>query len=184
VAAELEVRDAFFHAFGGMDFDAPHLPIKLVRVLARYPRAIPVTLRWLGRFVRRARLRALLRHGAQPITFVMHSFMDAEDVRPAWDGLQRGEISDDPRIRATQERLQACSYAMAHPESDTLVPACVQHAVLDPRENLALSNLLPSVDAEETGAPARAGAWRSSHEPRAAAISSSTVGRSSGPRLR
>ena len=35
-------------------------------------------------------------------------------------------------IRATQERLQACSYAMAHPEDGTLVPACAQHAVLDP----------------------------------------------------
>jgi hypothetical protein len=73
----------------------------------------------------------------------MHSFMDARDVRPAWELLQRGETSDDPRIRATQERLQACSYAMAHPESDTLVPACAQHGVLDPQENLELMKLLP-----------------------------------------
>ena len=69
--------------------------------------------------------------------------MDAKDVRPAWEGLQRGEISDDPRVRATQERLQACSYAMSHPESDTLVPACVQHSVLDSRENIKLMELLP-----------------------------------------
>ncbi|MBA2515601.1 MAG: radical SAM domain-containing protein, partial [Solirubrobacterales bacterium] len=77
------------------------------------------------------------------VTFVMHSFMDARQVRPAWEGLQRGELSDDPAIRATQERLQACSYAMAHPESDTLVPACAQHSVLDPAENLRLQGLLP-----------------------------------------
>ena len=73
----------------------------------------------------------------------MHAFMDARDVRPAWEALRRGELSDDPRIRATQERLQACSYAMAHPEDGTLVPACAQHAVLDPQENLALQGLLP-----------------------------------------
>ena len=70
-------------------------------------------------------------------------WMDARDVRPAWELLQRGETSEDPRIRATQERLQACSYAMAHPESGTLVPACAQHSVLDPAENVALAELLP-----------------------------------------
>ena len=32
---------------------------------------------------------------------------------------------------------------MAHPEDGTLVPACAQHAVLDPQENLALAELLP-----------------------------------------
>jgi hypothetical protein len=32
---------------------------------------------------------------------------------------------------------------MAHPESDELVPACVQHSVLDPQENLRLQELLP-----------------------------------------
>ena len=52
-------------------------------------------------------------------------------------------MSDDPRVRATQERLQSCSYAMAHPESDTLVPACAQHSVLDPRENVELMRMLP-----------------------------------------
>ncbi len=46
-------------------------------------------------------------------------------------------------LRATQERLQACSYAMAHPETGELVPACVQHGVLDPGENVALRALLP-----------------------------------------
>ncbi len=32
---------------------------------------------------------------------------------------------------------------MAHPENATLVPACVQHSVLDPDENAALRTMLP-----------------------------------------
>lgn len=76
----------------------------------------------------------------------MHSFMDAADVAPAWELSRRGETSDDPRIRATQERLAACHYAMAHPEDGTVVPACVQHSVLDPAENRELRRLLPLVE--------------------------------------
>jgi hypothetical protein len=64
-------------------------------------------------------------------------------VRPAWELLQRGETADDAAVRAAQERLQACSYAMSHPESDMLVPACAQHGVLDPEENRELAVLLP-----------------------------------------
>ena len=45
--------------------------------------------------------------------------------------------------RAAQERLQACMYGMAHPEDERIVPACVQHSVLDPQENLRLRELLP-----------------------------------------
>jgi hypothetical protein len=100
---------------------------------------------WAGRFVRRAGgVRELLGGGGpRALTFVMHNFMDAAEVAPAWELLQRGELSDDPGVRATQERLQACSYAMAHPESDMLVPACAQHGVLDPGENRELATLLP-----------------------------------------
>jgi hypothetical protein len=47
---------------------------------------------------------------------------------------------------ATQERLAACHYAMAHPETGELVPACVQHCVLDPVENVELRRLLPIVN--------------------------------------
>jgi len=32
---------------------------------------------------------------------------------------------------------------MAHPENGTLVPACVQHCLLDPQENRDLRTLLP-----------------------------------------
>ena len=77
------------------------------------------------------------------MTFVMHSFMDAADVTPAWAAMQRGETSTEPRLAATQQRLQACFYTMAHPETGELVPACVQHSVLDPAENVALRKLLP-----------------------------------------
>jgi hypothetical protein len=101
--------------------------------------------------VRRAGVWRLLRYGARPLTFVMHSFMDAADVRPAWELLQRGQRSHDPRIRATQERLAACSYAMAHPETGELVPACVQHGVLDPAENLTLRRLLPLLPGGQPG---------------------------------
>ena len=142
---DLAVRDAFVDTFGGMDFEhAPALlAAKLARVLARKPASLAVGARWAGRFAQRAGLVPLLRHGARPITFVMHSFMDARVVRPAWEGLQRGELSDEPEVRASQERLEACSYAMAHPESGELVPACVQHSVLDPAENLRLQEVLP-----------------------------------------
>jgi len=147
--ADHRVRDAFFGAFGGMDFAVPTplLAARLARVLARRPDVGLLLARWAGRFVRRAGPRAVRRHGVRPVTFVMHSFMDATDVRPAWAGLQRGELSDDPNIRATQERLQACSYAMSHPESGELIPACAQHSVLDPLENLRLQELLPLVPA-------------------------------------
>ncbi len=69
--------------------------------------------------------------------------MDAKVVRPAWEAMQHGELAADADVRAAQERLQACSYAMAHPEENRLVPACVQHSVLDPQENARLGRLLP-----------------------------------------
>ena len=52
-------------------------------------------------------------------------------------------MATDPRLRAAQERLQACAYGMAHPERDEIVPACVQHSVLDEQENRRLATLLP-----------------------------------------
>lgn len=76
-------------------------------------------------------------------TYVMPSFMDAADVAPAWDLLQRGVRATDPKLLATQERLQACAYGMAHPEDGEIVPACVQHSVLDEAENDSLGALLP-----------------------------------------
>jgi len=143
---DLLVRDAFFRYLGGVMFAGTPLlvlGVKLARVLLRHPAAGWWFARWLARTIRRAGPWSLLRHGIRPVSFVMHSFMDAADVAPAWELLQRGETSPDPRTAATQERLQACTYAMAHPETGELVPACVQHSVLDPGENQELRKLLP-----------------------------------------
>lgn len=148
---EDDPRDAraladFIGAFGGMDFDDPRrglVAARATRAIARHPAVLHSGVPWALRLLRRSGgVRALRRDRPQAVTYVMHAFMDARDVKPAWELLQRGETSDDPRIRATQERLQACSYAMAHPDSATLVPACAQHAVLDPLENLRLQELL------------------------------------------
>jgi hypothetical protein len=142
----MRVRESFFETFGGMDFDVPPLLLgaRMARAFGAHPEALVRAGGWARRFVRRAGgLRAVVKAPPRALTFVMHNFMDAAAVRPAWELLQRGEISPDPEVRATQERLQACSYAMAHPESDMLVPACAQHGVLDPEENRELAVLLP-----------------------------------------
>jgi len=151
---DLAARDAFFRYYGQVNFTGSPVPVlaaKLVRVAARHPRVVPIAVAWASRAVRRAGgLRALARHRIRPMTFVMHSFMDAADVTPAWELTQRGQTSDDPRIRATQDRLAACHYAMAHPDTGTLVPACVQHSMLDPQENIELRRLLPITPTRNT----------------------------------
>jgi len=140
--ADLHARDVYFAYLGGVNFagrSVPLLAAKLVRVAVTHPQVVSV-----GRKARRVGLRRLLRHRRiRPVAFTMHSFMDAADDAPAWAGMQRGQTSDAPRILATQQRLQACFYTMAHPETGVLVPACVQHSVLDPAENAALRTVLP-----------------------------------------
>ena len=143
---DLAVRDAFFRYLGAVSFTgtpALLLALRLALITAAHPRIIALAAGWAARTARRVGLRRLLSCRIRPVSYVMHQFMDAADVAPAWELMQRGETSDDPRIRATQERLAACHYAMAHPEDGTLVPACVQHGVLDPAENRALRALLP-----------------------------------------
>lgn len=140
------VRDAVFRHLSGIGFAGTPLPVlvvKLARLALAHPGLLGTALGWAVRVVRRAGPARLLRHGARPVTFVMHRFMDAADVAPAWELSRNGLTSDDPRVRETQERLAACHYAMGHPEDGTLVPACVQHSILDPQENAALSVLLP-----------------------------------------
>lgn len=143
---DLHLRNAFFHGLGGVDFNAPPqllLP-RLARAALAHPTLVPQVIGWARRTLRRVGgIATLRREHLAPMTFVMHRFMDASDVRTAWELLQRGEASDEPRIQETQERLRACSYAMAHPETGQLVPACVQHSVLDPDENRTLCALLP-----------------------------------------
>ncbi len=143
--ADLRARDLFLHAFRGsfLFVRRPVMVARVLRTIARNPRVVPVGVAWLARFVRRAGGPLAFRKPLRPMTFVMHSFIDAADVAPAWEALQRGETLTDERLRATQERLAACVYSMAHPDTGLLVPACVQHSVLDPAENLQLVELLP-----------------------------------------
>lgn len=143
---DLAARDAFFAHLGGIVFGGTPptlLSARLLRKAIGHPRLVGVAACWLSRALRRAGPLRLLRHGVRPVTFVMHQFMDAAEVAPAWQLMQGGQTADNPRLRATQERLAACHYTMAHPEDGTLVPACVQHAVLDPVENAQLRRLLP-----------------------------------------
>ena len=156
--ADLVARDAFFEHFGGVVLGG--IPVwvaaaRIARTVAPHPRAIRIGLSYSGRLVKRSGgPLTVLRKGVRPMTFVMHSFMDAADVAPAWKLLQDGVLSDDPSIRATQERLQACVYTMAHPDRDLLVPACAQHSVLDLDENAALRQLLPLVEVRSSGVSA------------------------------
>jgi hypothetical protein len=98
---DLRVRDQFLDAFGGMDFErAPAALVAAVaRVVARHPAVVPAAAGWAARFVRRSGARRLLTGRPRALTFVVHAFMDAEVVKPAWEGLQRGETAGDPRVR-------------------------------------------------------------------------------------
>jgi hypothetical protein len=156
---DLRARDAFLDAFGGMDFDRPRAPLALaiLRVVVPRPGLIPVALGWAARLARRAGPRALLTGHPRGLTFVVHAFMDAEVVAPAWEAIQRDETPEDPAILAAVQRLQACSYAMAHPEDGRLVPACVQHSVLDPAENAQLAARLPIIRSARSAGSAGAG---------------------------
>ena len=91
------------------------------------------------------------------MTYVMHSFMDAAAVAPAWAHLQAGTTPADPAEVEAWERLRACAYTMAHPETGELVPACAQHGVLDPAENERLAQQLPMSAASPCGSPTTAG---------------------------
>jgi hypothetical protein len=150
-ADDRAARDRFFDHFGGVAFSGTPpllLAVKILRVLRHHPGDVPVALRWAGRLVRRAGgVRRVVRAGRRGtlrlMTFEVHSFMDAAQVAPAWDLLQRGVVAEDAELLATQERLRACTYTMAHPETGQLVPACAQHSVLDIAENAQLRRLLP-----------------------------------------
>jgi hypothetical protein len=148
---DLRARDRFYRTIGGMDLQAPRARLRLARALLRRPSSLPTAAGLAARFVRRAGPE-LLRRRPRAMTVVMHRFMDARDVIPAWEMLERGRMADEPHLRDTQERLLACSYHMAHPETGRLVPACAQHAVYDPAENRRLAELLPLREA--TGSPA------------------------------
>jgi hypothetical protein len=148
---DIKARDRLLAHFGGMYFGGtPHwvVAIKIIRALLAQPGDVPVVLRFGLRLAQRAgglrHIFAAARAGTLSFrTFVVHNFMDAADVAPAWDLMGKGVASEDPKIREVQERLGACMYTMSHPDTGELVPACVQHSVLDAAENAGLRTLLP-----------------------------------------
>lgn len=148
---DLAARDRILNHFGGMilgGIPKSVLVVKVIRALLSHPKDAGILLGLGARIVRRAGgIRSILRATKDKNigfkTFVVHNFMDAAQVAPAWKLMEQGLQSDDPRLRETQERLGSCMYAMSHPEDDRLVPACVQHSVLDPIENVGLRRLLP-----------------------------------------
>ncbi len=161
--ADLVARDRALAHFGGVNFGGTTplvLVVKVLRVLARHPGDVRVALTWVGRLTGRSggvrhSWTSWRRGAVTPMTYVVHRFMDAADVAPAWKLMLEDQVATDPAVRATQERLAACSYAMAHPETGELVPACVQHSVLDPGENEQLRRLLPLMVTDQPGRGAR-----------------------------
>ncbi|MEW1808326.1 hypothetical protein [Pseudarthrobacter sp. NPDC080039] len=148
---DLAARDRLLKHHGGMFFGGTPAWIvgaKILRALLAHLDDLPVIVSFGRRLVRRAGgpvsvASAAWRRELSFKTFVVHNFMDAADVAPAWALMERGVTSDDPEIRETQERLGSCMYAMSHPETGQLVPACVQHSTLDAAENAGLRKMLP-----------------------------------------
>jgi len=148
---DLAARDRLLKNYGCMYFGGTPawiLGAKILRALLAHPDDLPVIASFARRLVRRTGglstlVSAALRRRLSFKTFVVHNFMDAADVGPAWALMERGETSDDPKIRESQERLGACMYAMSHPETGKLIPACVQHSSLDAAENAGLRKMLP-----------------------------------------
>lgn len=81
------------------------------------------------------------------------AIMDAADGAPAWAMMERGESGEDPKMQETHERLGSCMYALGHPDTGRLVPACVQHSTLDAAENAGLRKMLPLHPVSPAGAP-------------------------------
>ena len=152
---DLQARDAFLDRLGGLRVSGTStgmLSARLLRAAVSNLGAAGVAAGWARRAVSRSGgVLVLARRWrtVRPMTFVMHSFMDAAEVRPAWELMEQGIVAEEPSVRAVQERLQSCVYAMAHPEQGRTVPACVQHAILDPQENAQLRRLLPLVEVDQ-----------------------------------
>ena len=146
----------FLAAFGGMDFDGAAAAASPRGWRAASPatrarcRGSPA-----GRGAsRRAAGGVRARGGAtapRALTYVMHAFMDARDVRPAWEAPAPRRAA--PTTRASARPRSACRRAPTRwPTRRTArsCPACAQHAVLDPAENLRLRELLPLRAARRT----------------------------------
>ncbi len=151
VPADTAARDLLLAHHGGMVFGGQGrsvLGVRILRAVLRHPGDVSAVVGLARRILARAGgIRALLRawrHNKLSMkTFVVHNFMDASVVGPAWAMMEQGLTSDEPAVKEAQERLGACMYTMSHPETGRLVPACTQHSVLDPAENSELRRLLP-----------------------------------------
>ena len=117
--------------------------VRILRCLASNPGVVPEMAQWARRFADRAGGMKQRWWEASATTFVMHQFIDAADTAAGWKHIQDGTRATDERILEAQERLEACAYTMGHPDTDQLIPACVQHGILDPIENRELVTLLP-----------------------------------------
>ena len=116
---------------------------RILRCLASKPAIVPEIARFAKRFAERGGGVKQRWWEASATTFVMHQFIDAADTAAGWEHIQNGTRATDDRILEAQERLEACAYTMGHPDTDQLIPACVQHGILDPLENRELATLLP-----------------------------------------
>lgn len=141
---DLAARDVFFAAFPGPLGYGSWLgrSARIVRAVAAHPAVVPAVAGWGARFVARAGGWRAPWRSVRPVTFVMHRFIDAADTAAAWAHLSAGREPPE-ELAAVSERLQACAYSMAHPDTGQMVPGCVQHGVLDPAENAQLVELLP-----------------------------------------
>jgi hypothetical protein len=151
-AADARFRDeVVVKHFGNVVLRPHELALKAARFVVFRFWLIPYFATWAARFVRRAGgVRRLLTHRARLLTFVMHRFMNADNVQRAWALMEDGVTADSPRVgeqgeqvKETIERLSACSYGMGQVGEGRIVPACVQHSVYDPVENAALKGELP-----------------------------------------
>lgn len=149
--ADTTARDMLLAHHGGMFFGGQSrwtLAARILRAVIGHPGDVRI-LAGLGRRMAkraggvRALWRAWRNKSLSVKTFVVHNFMDATVVAPAWDLMQQGQLSDEPAVREAQERLGACMYTMSHPDTGQLIPACAQHSVLDPAANVELRRLLP-----------------------------------------
>lgn len=141
---DLATRDCVFAALPGPLGHGPPggRALRIARAAAAHPSVVPATAAWAVRRVRRAGGIRAPWHQVRPTTFVMHRFMDAATTSDAWRHIEDGTPVPDA-LAETVERLQACAYSMPHPERNQMIPACVQHSVLDQAENEALVRLLP-----------------------------------------
>ena len=149
-ARDVRARDTCYAALSGVRVgDTPWhvLAVRLSRVAIRRPQVLAQAVGWSARAIRRSGgVGAVIRHRPRPLTVVMHMFMDADLAGRAWEHLTSGASpTTDPELATAVERLEACAYSMPHPELGRMVPACVQHAALDPVVNAELRRQLPLI---------------------------------------